>query len=988
MRNPDLKALICFLFWVVCVFTFVVSFNGDSQILIRVKDSQLDDPNGRLRDWVILMPDQSPCNWTGVICESRNRTVASIDLSGFGISGGFPFEFCRIRTLRTLYLADNNLNGSLSSQAISPCFRLREIDLSGNIFVGELPDFSSEHLEVLELSNNNFTGDIPVSFGRMKSLKVLSLGGNLLNGKVPSFLGNLTELTDFALGYNPFKPSPLPDEIGNLSKLEYLWLTNANLVGEIPFSIGNLISLKSLDLTCNFLIGKIPESLSKLKKLEQIELYQNQLTGELPESLAELTSLLRLDVSQNSLTGKLPEKIAAMPLESLNLNDNFFTGEIPEVLSSNQYLSQLKLFNNSFTGKLPSDLGKFSPLEDFDVSTNNFSGELPPFLCHKRKLQRIVIFTNRFSGSIPESYGECESLNYIRMGDNAFSGNVPEKFWGLPLMQLFELQNNHFEGSISPSISALQKLTILRISGNNFSGDIPEGMCKLHNLTQINLSQNRFSGGLPLCITDLKLQTLELEDNELTGNLPGSVGSWTELTELNLARNRFTGEIPPTLGNLPALIYLDLSGNLLTGKIPEDLTKLRLNRFNLSGNLLNGKVPSGFNNEFFISGLLGNPDLCSPNLNPLPPCPRIKPGTFYVVGILTVCLLLLIGSVIWFFRTRSKFGSKTRRPYKVTLFQRVEFNEDEIFPFMKDDCIIGTGGSGRVYKVKLKTGQTVAVKRLWGVKREAEEVFRSETETLGRIRHGNIVKLLMCCSGDEFRVLVYEYMENGSLGDGLHGDKWGGLADWPKRFAIAVGAAQGLAYLHHDCLPPIVHRDVKSNNILLDEEMRPRVADFGLAKTLQIEAGDDGSNGGAMSRIAGTHGYIAPEYGYTLKVTEKSDVYSFGVVLLELITGKRPNDSSFGENKDLVKWVTEVVLSSLPPSASAQGGNDGGGYFGKKVAEIVDPRMKPSTYEMKEIERVLNVALKCTSAFPINRPSMRKVVELLKDQRCVQLVAQ
>lgn len=130
------------------------------------------------------------------------------------------------------------------------------------------------------------------------------------------------------------------------------------------------------------------------------------------------------------------------------------------------------------------------------------------------------------------------------------------------------------------------------------------------------------------------------------------------------------------------------------------------------------------------------------------------------------------------------------------------------------------------------------------------------------------------------------------------------------------------------------------------------------------------------------------EYGYTLKVTEKSDVYSFGVVLLELITGKRPNDSSFGENKDLMKWVTEVVLSSLPPSASTEGGNDGGGYFIKRVAEIVDPRMKPSTNEMKEIERVLNVALKCTSAFPINRPSMRKVVELLKDQRCVQLVGQ
>ncbi|XVF17450.1 hypothetical protein REPUB_Repub10bG0123000 [Reevesia pubescens] len=987
MRNSMFKTFLFFISWFSFVLLSVFSFNEECQILIRVKDSQLNDPHGNLHNWVISKPDQSPCNWTGITCDTQNQTVISIDLSGFGISGGFPYGFCRIRTLRTLSLAGNFLNGSLSSQALPSCSRLQEIDLSDNLFTGELPNFLSENLEVLRLSNNNFSGDIPLSFGQIQSVKVLSLGGNLLNGKIPSFLGNLTELTHLELSYNPFKRSSLSNEIGNLSKLEVLWLTNSNVAGEIPVSIGNLISLKNLDLSCNFLSGKIPESLSMLKHLEQIELYQNQLTGELPENLANLTALLRFDVSQNSLTGKLPEEIAALPLESLNLNDNFFTGEIPEVLASNQYLQQLKLFNNSFTGKLPFNLGKFSPLEDIDVSTNNFTGELPPFLCFKKKLQRIVVFKNRLSGNIPESYGECETLNYIRMGGNELSGYVPEKFWGRPLFQFLELENNHFEGSISPLISALQQLTVLRISGNNFSGKIPEEICRLENVTQINLSQNRFSDELPFCITDLNLQKLDLQDNELTGKIPSSVNSWTELTELNLARNRFTGEIPAALGSLPALTYLDLSSNLLSGKIPEDLTKLRFNQFNISDNKLNGEVPPGFNQEFFTSGLLGNPDLCSPNLQQLPPCPRTKPATYYVLAILAICFFLLIGSVIWFFGTRSKFRSKTQRPYKVTIFQRVGFSEEEIFPLLKDENIIGTGGSSRVYKVKLKTGQTVAVKRLWGVlKPETDTVFKSETETLGRIRHGNIVKLLMCCSGEEFRILVYEYMENGSLGDVLHGDKCAGLVDWPKRFTIAIGAAQGLAYLHHDCLRAIVHRDVKSNNILLDEEMRPRLADFGLAKTFQIEVGDGGD--GAMSRVAGTHGYIAPEYAYTLKVTEKSDVYSFGVVLLELITGKRPNDPSFGENKDLVKWVTEVALSSPSSSSSSpEGGIDSGGNWYRNLAQIVDPRMNPSANELKEIEKVLNVALKCTSSFPINRPSMRKVAELLKDQRCGQLAA-
>ncbi|KAG5070011.1 hypothetical protein JHK85_002388 [Glycine max] len=216
-------------------------------------------------------------------------------------------------------------------------------------------------------------------------------------------------------------------------------------------------------------------------------------------------------------------------------------------------------------------------------------------------------------------------------------------------------------------------------------------------------------------------------------------------------------------------------------------------------------------------------------------------------------------------------------------------------------------------------------------------------------------------------------MENGSLGDVLHGeDKCGELMDWPRRFAIAVGAAQGLAYLHHDSVPAIVHRDVKSNNILLDHEFVPRVADFGLAKTLQREATQ-----GAMSRVAGSYGYIAPEYAYTMKVTEKSDVYSFGVVLMELITGKRPNDSSFGENKDIVKWITETVLSPSPE----RGSGDIGGGKDYIMSQIVDPRLNPATCDYEEIEKVLNVALLCTSAFPINRPSMRRVVELLKDHK-------
>ena len=548
-----------------------------------------------------------------------------------------------------------------------------------------------------------------------------------------------------------------------------------------------------------------------------------------------------------------------MPLKSLNLNDNFFDGEIPESLASNPNLHKLKIFNNRFSGSLPENLGRSSALIDIDISGNNFTGDLPLFFCYRKRLRRLILFNNQFSGNLPETYSDCNSLSYVRIFNTELSGEVANRFWGLPELHLLQLENNRFQGSIPPSISGAQKLRKFLISGNKFSGKLPAEICGLKRLVSIDGSRNQFSGDVPVCITDLtKLQKLELQQNMFSGEIPSRVSSWTDLTEINLSGNRFRGKIPAELGNLPVLTYLDLAGNLLTGEIPAELTKLKLNIFNVSNNQLWGEVPDGFSHKYYLQSLMGNPNLCSPNLKPLPPCSRSKPATLYLIGVLAIFTLILLGSLFWFLKTRSKiFGGKRKGQWKTTIFQSILFSEEEICASLKDENLIGTGGSGRVYKVKLKTGRTVAVKKLCGGRREpeTEAIFQSEVETLGGIRHCNIVKLLFSCSDEDFRVLVYEYMENGSLGEALQGDKGEGLLDWHRRFKIAVGAAQGLAYLHHDCVPAIVHRDVKSYNILLDEEFSPRIADFGLAKTLKREVGE---GDGFMSRVAGTYGYIAP----------------------------------------------------------------------------------------------------------------------------------
>lgn len=959
----------------------MTSSSRDVALLLQIKNNQLDDVNGRLSNWNESAPN-SPCSWTGIRCDRRNQAVDSVDFTSFGIGGGFPADFCRIQTLRTLNLYNNSFEGSISSNSITLCSRISFLNLSSNYFDGNLPEFGLNfvNLIILDLSVNSFTGEFPLSFGLFPAIQALNVGGNLLNGSIPSFLTNLTELTQLQLGYNPYYPSSLPSNIGRLVKLQMIWIPNSNLIGNIPESIGNLVLLKNLDLSNNSISGSIPVTIGGLRNVESIELYENNLSGELPDSFSNLTKLLWFDCSENNLTGKIPESLAGLTLESFNVNDNQLDGIIPDVLSKNPNLIEMKFFNNKFTGSLPVDLGKNSNLEEFDVSGNQLEGSLPPNLCYRKRLNRIIAFNNRLTGNIPELYGDCDSLTSIRIFNNQISGEVPVRFWSFPEIQMLQLHNNQFEGPISPLIASARSLTQLLLSNNRFSGEFPSEICGLTELVVVDISTNQFSGNLPSCITNLtNLQKLDLQINAFNGEIPTNLSSWTELTELNLSNNKLSGLIPATLADLPVLTYLDLSQNTLSGNIPAALTKLKLNKFNLTYNRLEGRIPTGFNNEFFVPSLTGNPRLCGSDLKPIPSCSRSRPISLYLlVGILSILAFILITSLLWIFIKSNKvkvFGRRNSGSWKITTFQRVGFNEDDMLGNLTDVNLIGSGGSGRVYRVKLKTGQTVAVKKLLGVNRqpEMETVFLSEVETLSRIRHGNIVKLLCSCIGEDFRVLVYEYIENGSLGDVLHGEKGGSDLDWAKRYEIAIGSARGLSYLHHDCVPAILHRDVKSNNILLDENFTPRVADFGLAKAFDLEVND--SDCPMMSRVAGSYGYIAPEYGYTMKITEKSDVYSYGVVLLELLTGKRPNDSSFGENSDIVKWVTGTILSME---------NASGDLNSRRVTDlgrIIDSRMDLTTCNYAEIEKVLNVAILCTSAFPMNRPSMRRVAEMLVKDR-------
>lgn len=280
--------------------------------------------------------------------------------------------------------------------------------------------------------------------------------------------------------------------------------------------------------------------------------------------------------------------------------------------------------------------------------------------------------------------------------------------------------------------------------------------------------------------------------------------------------------------------------------------------------------------------------------------------------------------------------------------------------------LIGTGGFGEVFKATLKDGSSVAIKKLVRLSCQGDREFMAEMETLGKIKHRNLVPLLGYCKVGEERLLVYEFMEYGSLEDMLHTKAKGKdrrILTWEERKKIARGAAKGLCFLHHNCIPHIIHRDMKSSNVLLDHEMEARVSDFGMARL--ISALDTHLS---VSSLAGTPGYVPPEYYQSFRCTAKGDVYSFGVVLLELLTGKRPTDKDDFGDTNLVGWVKMKVREG-------------------KGMEVIDPELllvtkgtdESEAEEVKEMVRYLDITMQCVDDFPSKRPNMLQVVAMLRE---------
>ncbi|XP_020589371.1 LOW QUALITY PROTEIN: probable LRR receptor-like serine/threonine-protein kinase At4g26540 [Phalaenopsis equestris] len=920
--------------------------------------------------------------------------IQELILNSNGLEGSIPDAIGNLTYLRLLILYDNQLAGTIPA-SIGLLGKMEVFRAGGNKnLIGALPEEigNCSSLTMIGLAETGITGSLPAGLGFLQRLHTLAVYTALLSGPIPPELGQCGELQNIYLYENSITGS-VPLALGRLKKLRNLLLWQNNLVGMIPPELGlclelevvdlsinrltggiphafsNLTSLQELKLSVNQISGSIPPTISNCRNLTELELDNNQITGAIPPEISRLYNLRTLYVWQNRLEGGIPQELAGWNLEAVDLSQNALTGPIPKEIFSLPMLGKLLLLHNDLSGEIAAEIGKCKSLIRFRANGNRITGNIPAEIGALRKLSFLDLGSNRLSGPIPVEISGCRNLTFLDLHDNAIAGTLPYLlFEGLALLQFLDISNNLISGELPPDLGLLASMTKLILAGNRFTGHIPTEIGSCSRLQWLDLSRNALSGEIPASLGKIPALeiALNLSWNSLSGEIPYDFAELNRLAILDLSHNRFYGDLHP-LSVLQNLVTLDISFNNFSGRVPN----------------------SSFFSKLPTAKLAGNPDLCLAGC--IADTANSKHSTSRrAAHIATAALLsatvVLLGTAILIFLSRRRVSGITTTvdeekdgelapPWEVTLYQKLDIIVADITRSLKPANSVGKGRSGVVYSVKIPpAGTLIAVKKFRTCNDAAAAASAgSEIAALARVRHRNIVRLLGWAANQRTRLLFYDFHPNGTLGEFLHGCALNGggtaVMEWEVRLGIAIGVAEGLAYLHHDCVPAIIHRDVKADNVLLGDTYEACLADFGIA----CVAGDaTGVGAGAVPPpFAGSYGYIAPEYGCMMRITKKCDVFSFGVLLLEIITqragppsGGRPPDGSFGEGQTVAGWVRDRLRSKRDP------------------LEVLDPRLRgrPDT-QVQEMLQALGIALLCASHRPDDRPSMKDVAVLLREIR-------
>lgn len=918
MRNPCPKTspamfLMILGIWF-CISDLASALDDEGLALLAFRQQITNDPLHIFDSW--NSQDATPCAWTGIVCD-QNNNVSKILLQNSQLSGTISGQLSRLHHLRVLGLSKNFFTGSIPSQ---------------------IEDIHS--LWKLNVSQNALSGQIPPELGNLGSLRMLDLSTNLFYGAIP-------EQLFVACG-----------------RLRYISLSGNNLSSTIPLSLGSCPRLVGIDFANNFLQGSIPSQLGALSALQYLSLTGNALAGFLPQALMNCTALSYLDVSRNQLYGQIP--LAFVDLTSL---------------------ASLIAAENLFTGNLPSGILYQPSLQFLNLSFNGLSGQISPLptggSCSS--LQVLDLAVNNFSGSIPETFGSCSRLSVLNVSGNYLSGSIPTQLGNLSLARSIDLSDNNLSGVIPPEIGNLINLSVLRLGMNPVQGSIPPDIGKIGDLIILDLQRMDLQGNIPLALADCRfLLELDLSHNNLSGTIPGSLSNITYLKLLDLENNNLSGSIPMELGNLSNLEHLDLSVNQLTGSIPASLGNIvSLSFLNLSYNRLSGPIPRvGSLQRFNMSSFLGNTGLCgSPLSNSCSALSStgartkshvLRPSAIAAIAAAAVIafgvVIITVMNVRALRKGREALVYESTPPppdsspilgklvlFSKTLPSKYEDWEAGTKALLDNECIIGNGALGTVYKATFDAGISMAVKKLETLGRiKNAQDFEEEIGRLANVRHRNLVVMQGFFWSSTMQLLLSDFIPNGNLFSHLHQRRAGQPPlNWQIRFRIATGTARGLAYLHHDFRPPILHYDLKSSNILLDNYFEPHISDYGISKLLPMLDTYVSSR-----KFHSALGYIAPELAcQSIRLTEKCDVYSFGIILLELATGRQPVENA---EPDV------VVLCEHVRSALEQG----------RGASCIDRDLRSASEN--EIMQVLKLGLVCTSQTPSKRPSMAEVVQVLE----------
>lgn len=893
--------------------------------------------------------DSNPCRWDGVSCSSSSNSISvvtNLTLSGYGLSNSTIFAtICSLDTLQILDLSKNSFTNSIEQFFTSSCSMkagLRSLNLSSSQLSMPLSNFSGfPLLEVLDLSFNSFSGDVRTQLSSLLKLRSLNLSSNNLAGDVP------TSMT----------PS-----------LEELVLSINNFSGSIPIALFNYQNLTMLDLSQNNLNGDVPDEFLKLPKLKTLLLSGNQLSGNIPVSVSNVASLARFAANQNNFTGFIPSGITKN-VKMLDLSYNELSGVIPSDILSPVGLWTVDLTHNKLEGPIPSSL---SPtLYRLRLGGgNSLNGTIPATIGDASTLAYLELDSNQLTGSIPLELGRCKSLSLLNLASNKFQGPVPDAISSLDKLVVLKLQMNNLDGPIPSVFSNLTSLITLNLSGNSFTGGIPREIGKLPKLSILNLQRNKISGTIPDSLHLLtSLIELNLGNNILTGTIPTMPTKLS--TVLNLSHNNLSGSIPSNIDLLSDLEILDLSYNNLYGEVPASLAKLEsLTQLVLSYNHLSGSIPI-FRQHVDIA-TNGNPDLTNGTRNydnaPTSGKRRTHNTVIIVVAItgalVGLCLLAAIVTISYskrIYRVEDE-GPSTEDVARIINGHLITMNSihTSAIDFVKAMEAVSNHSNiflktrfCTYYKAVMPNGSTYSLKQI----NCSDKIFQigsqgkvaHELEVLGKLSNSNVMVPLAYVLTEDNAYIIYEHVHKGTVFDFLHAGR-SDVLDWPSRYSIAFGLAQGLTFLH-GCTQPVLLLDLSTRTVHLKSMNEPQIGDVELYKIV-----DTLKSSGSLSTIAGTVGYIPPEYAYTMRLTMAGNVYSFGVILLELLTGK----PSVSDGIELAKWA--LSLSGSPDQRE----------------QILDTRVsRTSAAVHSQMLSVLNIALACVALSPDARPKMRTVLRML-----------